>query len=135
MWNPWGTLKKLTHIVVIWARPHPMVPAATDGMRRVWIDPRATQVERRCLLAHELVHLERGHIGCQPPAVERDVRAEVARRLIPPTELAKVIPWSLCPEEAAEELHVTREVLADRLQELTQAEKELLAAIEATHAP
>lgn len=45
--------------------------------------PRQLQPERRCTLTHELIHIECGHSGCQPPAVELEVRVEAARRLIP----------------------------------------------------
>lgn len=133
MWNPWGTLRKLTHIAVIWRRPHPLLPAATDGMHRVWIDPRANQVERRCLLAHELVHLERGHIGCQPPAVERTVRVETARRLVPLAQLQRHLSWARSSWELADELHVTEMVLRDRLEALSESERQLLARADLHH--
>ena len=38
------------------------------GATVIWLDPRMTQAERRCALTHELVHLEHGHRGCQPPS-------------------------------------------------------------------
>ena len=56
MFHPWRALRALSHVVVEWARPHPTVPAATDGASRIWLDPRMSQVERRCVLTHELVH-------------------------------------------------------------------------------
>lgn len=130
MWNPWNTLRSLEHVSVHWSRPHPRVPAATDGDLRIWIDPRANQVERRCLLAHELVHLELKHRGCQPPAVERAVRAEVAHRLIHLDSLIRHLPWSRGRFELAEELWVTELVLDDRLSTLTLAEHHVLASLD-----
>ncbi|MCC0765675.1 hypothetical protein [Micrococcus luteus] len=74
MFHPWRALRALSHVVVVWSRPHAAAPAATNGADLVWLDPRMTQAERRCALTHELVHLEHGHRGCQPPAVEHAVR-------------------------------------------------------------
>ena len=68
MFHPWRALRALSHVVVVWFRPHAAAPAATNGADLVWLDPRMTQAERRCALTHELVHLEHGHRGCQPPS-------------------------------------------------------------------
>lgn len=56
--------------------------AVTDGESRIWMRRRLLQAERRCALAHELVHLERGDTGACTPAVEAEVNREVSRRLI-----------------------------------------------------
>ena len=104
MFHPWRALRTLTHVVVVWARPHPAAPAATDGATVIWLDPRMTQAERRCALTHELVHLEHGHRGCQPPAVEHAVRAAAARQLITLEQLADALPWSMSLDELADEL-------------------------------
>ena len=118
----------MTHVIVEWARPHPAAPGATDGASRIWLDPRMTQVERRCVLAHELVHIEQGHRGCQPLAIERAVRAVAARQLITLEQLSDALPWSMSLDELADELWVTPLVLTDRLAGLTRAEREHLAA-------
>lgn len=133
MFHPWRALRALTHVVVIWARPHPAAPAATDGVRHIWLDPRMTQAERRCALTHELVHLEHGHDGCQPRAVEHVVRAIAARRLVTHEQLADALPWSMSLNELADELWVTPLVLTDRLAGLTRAEREHLAALATEH--
>ncbi|MDY6054378.1 ImmA/IrrE family metallo-endopeptidase [Micrococcus sp.] len=122
MFHPWRSLRAMTHVVVVWARPHPAAPGATDGATRIWLDPRMSQVERRCVLAHELVHLEHGHRGCQPPAVENRVRAETARLLVTAEDLLAALPWALSLEELADELWVTPLVAADRLLALTPDE-------------
>ena len=114
MQNVWGMLRSLAHVVIIWDRPHPDMVAATDG-RRIWIDPALTAAERRCFLAHEAFHIKYGHRGCQPPAVERQVDLEVARFLVPFTDLQRVACWSRDASEMAEELDVTEEVIIDRL--------------------
>ena len=128
MFHPWRALRALTHVVVIWVRPHADAPAGTNGRDVVWIDPRLLQVERRCVLTHELVHLEHGHAGCQPTAVERRVRAAAARTLISHEDLAAALPWALSLEELADDLWVPPLVLRDRLAGLTATERADLAA-------
>lgn len=128
MFHPWRALRALRHVVVVWARPHPAIPAATDGTRTIWLDPRLLQVERRCALTHELVHIERGHAGCQPRAVEHAVRAEAARRLITHQDLLRAMPWALSLEELADDLWVTPMVLTDRLAGLTRVERDDITA-------
>ena len=133
MFHPWRALRALGHVVVVWARPHAGAPAATNGVDLVWLDPRMLQVERRCALTHELVHIERAHVGCQPPAVEHAVRAETARRLIPLQALLDAVPWSEHLEVLADELWVTPLVLTDRLAGLTAAEREAITARAEVH--
>lgn len=83
VWHPWRALRSLLTVNLIWTDLFPAgVLGATDGTR-IWMIPRQLQAERRCTLTYELVHIERGHVGCQPPAIEAAVHAEVARRLIP----------------------------------------------------
>ncbi|WGH80627.1 ImmA/IrrE family metallo-endopeptidase [Auritidibacter ignavus] len=130
MFHPWQELCHLDHVIVEWMRPHPMIPAATDGERCIWLDPRMNQVERRCALTHELVHLEFGHVGCQPAGVERGVRVETARRLITVEQLAEWVPWALSFEELASELWVTEMVLADRVDNLNADERPVLGGVD-----
>jgi len=106
------------------------VPGRTNGTDIIWLDNRLQQVERRCVLAHELVHVERRHIGCQPPAVERSVRIETARRLIPIGELCRHVAWARSHAELADELWVTEMVLTDRLSSLTPDETTALSMVE-----
>lgn len=115
MFHPWGKLRELAHIAIIWTRPHSHVSAATDGTSRIWLDPALTQVEKRCALTHELVHIKYGHQGCQPLSVEREVCFETARLLVPVDQLAKHAGWALSIAELAEDLSVTEVVLVDRL--------------------
>lgn len=110
----WGHLRGLAHAVVIWTRPHSEIPAATDG-RHIWVDPKLTSTELRCVLAHEAIHVQHGHSSCQSPSVERQVCLEVARFLITFEDLQNIVGWSSCPSVMAEELGVTEQVLIDRL--------------------
>ena len=114
MFEVLGRLGTLVNAVVEFRRPHPSLPAATDG-RRIWIDPKMTMDEQRCSLAHEVFHLIHGHTSCQPPAVERQIRMEAAQWLVPFQSLQKVAGWAKSPAELAEELGVTEQVVMDRL--------------------
>lgn len=94
-WNPWRALRERPHIELRFAD--------LDGRRGLWqrdehgdlivLDAALDRVARRCVLAHELVHAERG-IGfpaASPATMQREeeaVRREVARRLVPAAELA-----------------------------------------------
>lgn len=50
----------------------------------------SSPAQRRCTLAHELVHLERGVLDCGPWAAREEllVHTEAARRLLPLPQLA-----------------------------------------------
>lgn len=122
MFHPWGKLRSLADVIIIWASPAPGIPAATDGECRIWLDPRMSQRERRCALTHELAHMELGHHGCQPPAVERQVREAAARDLVSWEDLQSEIPWAMSLAELADDLWVTELVLQDRLRALSTAE-------------
>jgi len=129
MFDPWGTLRLLTHIHISFVRMPDGAPGRTDG-RVVWLDYRLQQDERRCTLTHELVHIEWGHSGCQRPRIEYKVRAETARRLILIDELCQHAAWARGHHELAEELWVTPDVLTDRLNTLTPDETAQLALVE-----
>lgn len=107
-----------------------LVPGRTNGVDIIWMDKRLDQVERRCTLTHELIHIERKHTGCQSASVELEVCLETARRLIPIEALVSALRWSNCPAELAEELWVTPDVLYDRVRVLTPDELALLMATE-----
>lgn len=117
-------------MAVEWVGPHPAAPAATNGVDFIWVDPRLNQVERRCVLTHELVHLEHEHLGWQPPTVEISVRQEAARRLIAREESTAALPWTRDCDELADELWVIHMVLADRFAGLSHHERTLLQQLE-----
>lgn len=130
MFDPWGTLRRLTHIHVAFVRMPDGVPGRTDGLRVIWLDKSLQQVERRCALAHELVHIEFGHEGCQRPGIEHQVRVETARRLITIEDLCRHLAWARSSQELAEDLWVTTDVLTDRQQSLTPDEAAQLSLVE-----
>lgn len=98
-WNPWRALRDRE--AIRFARldlPDGVDGAhATKGERRaIVIDRALLRSERNAVLAHELIHDERGHL---PPGAsdlevlreERRVDAEVARRLVPLDELRELV--------------------------------------------
>lgn len=130
VFHPWGILRKLAHIRLSWVVMPDQVPGRTNGVDIIWMDKRLDQVERRCTLTHELIHIEQQHVGCQPEAIEEWVRAEAARRLIPIEDLATALTWSTSPLEVADDLWVTPSVLTDRLATLSTSDAATLAAVE-----
>lgn len=121
MFHPWRVLRTAAHLTLYWAAmPHHR--GLTDGRSTIVLHPDMLQVERRCTLAHELVHVDMGHTSGCNTAEERAVQAETARRLIPLHRLADTLAWALSHDEAADELWVTPEVLTDRIEHLTPEE-------------
>lgn len=101
----------------------------TDGLRLIRLRRRQLQVERRCTLTHELIHLERGDEGECPAATEDEIDREAARRLIPWDRLLDAVRWAHGMDELAEELWVSPKILharttalhADELMEIARA--------------
>ena len=123
--HPWRLLRSFPHIDVHWREDlgHE-IRGLTDGHRHIWLSSKLSQVQRRCTLMHELVHVEREHRGCQPPVVERSVRMEAAHRLVPDVRrIASELAWAHDLAEAADHLWVTSEVLRVRLEALHPAER------------
>ncbi|NYE96255.1 hypothetical protein FHU41_002505 [Psychromicrobium silvestre] len=126
MFHPWRLLREMPQITVIWTELNHK-SALTDGVSQIWLDRRLFQVERRCSLTHELIHIERGHTSRQSAAIEEAVRAETARRLIPFDELLRHKRWALSIEELADSLWVTTSVLKDRINHLDKKQSRLFA--------
>lgn len=125
-WHPWHALRERVDVELEWTDDLPDgVLGVMDGAH-VWMARDQLQAERRCTLTHELVHLEWGHMGEQPPAIELAVRVEASRRLIPIEDLVRVAVWAHGLEEAAEELWVDEETLQTRLDSLAPAERDAL---------
>lgn len=95
----------------------------------VTLDSRLLQAERRCAILHELRHHDLGHEGCQPPAVEREVHAWVARMLIPMDLLLDKLAWTESLEELAEECWVDPPTLMARLDGLSVVEREMIRVL------
>lgn len=133
-WDPWRVLR--SHADVIFTLGE--LPAAVGGgiywpspdVSIIIIDYRVGRLERLALLAHELIHHERGTYalpGVNPhQAISRDecrVDDEVARRLVPCDELGAMfdVAWAndlqVEPWQVAERFDVPDRV-ADRAMRL-----------------
>ena len=98
-WNPWAALRSRPSTALVW---QPLVggggcvEVSPDGGEVVVLDPRLSRRDRRAILAHELVHLERRVLpaGTPRPVVDREefqVRAETVRRLVPGDDLRRFV--------------------------------------------
>lgn len=121
--HPWRDLRSRDDVTVHWAALPPGLLGASAGTD-IWMEKRQLQVERRCTLTHELVHLDMEHDGCYPHLEsEHVVRRVTARRLLSPHQLVPVAQWTQSVEEAADELWVTPEVLRDFMASLSPVER------------
>lgn len=97
-------------------------PAGTYDGSTITLTSRLLQVERRCVVLHELIHDERGIPHGDDPGEESLVEQEVARRLIELDDLEDALRWSRRLHEVADVLWVTPGVLRVRLDHLHPSE-------------
>lgn len=121
MWHPWRRLRALTHVHLHW-QPLVGLLGATNGRDLIVMDPRQSQAQRRCTIAHELAHIDLGHTDGCSPTEETEARALAARRLITMPALLDALAWSEELEEVADELWVDLDTLYARLDHLTPHE-------------
>lgn len=84
--------------------------AYDHARRRILLSPGLTPVEQRSVLAHELGHALRMHVGSSP-ADERAAERFAARLLIDPAQLRAACAWARDDVELADELGVTVDVV------------------------
>ena len=106
------------------------VAARTDGVS-IWLDDRLNEVQERCAIVHELIHIERGHSTVQVEAVEMAVRYEAAKRLLPDFKGCQGTTLAA----AARGLGVTRQVLMDRAATLTDQQAESAGCLDCRLCP
>ena len=98
------------------------LPKGTSGLyrdtdQRILLELNMTYRQKRCALAHELMHWRRGDqtcSTCESCRQERRARRDTALALIDPVDYATA--ESVCdgdPSAIAEELEVTKQVLED----------------------
>jgi hypothetical protein len=131
-WNPWRALRERSHIELRFADlgPHRGL-WQRDGLGDIIVlDVTLDRRSRRCVLAHELIHAERG-IGHGRASVatmeleEELTRREVARRLVPAAALRAFIGTRIDTDggvtcaDVEEEFDVDPEVAAKALELLT----------------
>lgn len=123
--HPWRRLRSLDDWLLEWDQ----LPEGISGeinwpTHTITVDPRLSQAQRRCTLAHELEHIASG----PAPHWERDrdeVRVEraAARRLVSLEELVDAARWTQRPEELAEELWIDADMLNALIDGLTPEER------------
>ena len=127
--NPWGALRDQGELTLVFAA---MADAGRyyQHHRAIVLADDLTQAQRRCTLAHELVHAERGDISCcsdwHANKQERRVDQLAARRLIGLDQLIDALLWGDDERELAEVLWVDVETVRARLSGLTEVEKQII---------
>ncbi|GAB2613823.1 hypothetical protein GCM10027067_26750 [Pseudactinotalea suaedae] len=129
MFHPWRRLRALEGVRLEWSRLRPGLLGATDGEGVVVLHPEQSQRQRRCTLAHELAHVKLGHTGSCGPVEDAQARDLAARWLIPIEALLDALRWTRDWEELADELWVDVATLQDRLDWLTDDEREQVVAL------
>lgn len=130
MYHPWAAFAKHPE----WTLVQADLPARVRGCanfltRTVTLDRNLRQVERRCTIAHEVIHIERGPLPAHPWLASQEeaaVTREAARRLIALHALGEALAWARHPSEAADALWVTDDVLRVRMQHLHPVERAYL---------
>jgi hypothetical protein len=130
-WNPWAAARAVPHLEIWFAD----VPDGATWHRdadgdHITIDAGASRRERRALLAHELVHAERGvgYPAATAATMQREeaiVRRETAVRLVPLEALADLVARRsevepVTPVVVAEEFDVPEGVAREALLALRQ---------------
>lgn len=94
-----------------------------DGVPEIHLAYDLGKIQRRCTLGHELVHVSRG-APCRPLCREDEAATvEATARWLLPDLGAVARQLAHCDmRDAAEDLSVTRNVLTDRIDSLTEVE-------------
>lgn len=128
--NPWADLTSRPQLDLCWGGLPPGQLGATDG-RRIWIATGLTIRERRCTLAHELVHIDLDLVSDVTWASEQRVRDVTARRLLPDIDaIVSTLAGGVDVATASDELWVTEDILTDRLTNLNDEESNHLPHVE-----
>lgn len=124
MWHPWRTAaERYPHITIVCDHP---LPRGVRGLLKdstIWLCRTLTQAERRSVLSHELLHLQRGIAS--PGFQEREERIVdelAARRLIPIADLSRALCATRDPDTLAEELWVDQHTVQTRMATLDPLE-------------
>jgi len=98
--NPWRALRERHQAILHYADVHPSgrgrIEVDPDGTENIYLDHGLDRRNRKAVLAHEVIHAERGVPPLDCPQALRDREEETVRRittdgLVPPDELAAFI--------------------------------------------
>lgn len=130
-YHPWSHL--LRRHPEVHVECHTPIPDDHLGSWRpsgIFLHPKCSQAERRCTLAHELVHLDRGEPPCDRRGRGREelrVDDVAARRLITLDALVDAIRWGQGKPDPGE-LWVDLPMLLHRVRSLQQWERDYIDA-------
>lgn len=131
-YSPWRHLRSLVHVRLDFTDDDQLLDGADARyyatVERILMDRRlGLQVDRRCVLAHELGHAEHGDLPCGDDRYDARQESRVeqwaARKLIELPALADALRWSDDPHEVADALWVTEDLLEVRLNHLHPSER------------
>jgi hypothetical protein len=141
-YDPWADLRQNWPDVTVVIEPMTgdLLGEVRDDGRLIALRADTSAAQRRCTLAHELVHLERGILDCGPWLQREEdlVHAEASRRLIPLDSLAAGIRELGGADDLgalAHWLDVDSETLAVRLNRMSSAERTMLRRALARQVP
>ena len=126
IYHPWRDARAREHLTI---RFVDYLPAGVRGRIRgdvVEVNRHMLGDERRCTIAHELVHHERRIFPVDPVLRAREelkVERIAARRLVALEQLVNVLCWTRRTEEVADELWVDVPMLVALVQSLTDTER------------
>lgn len=122
-WNPWRELANRPQVKLRWIDEDGRRGCIDFATRTITLRRGMRFEERRCVIAHELIHDERGPVPrWLRPREEAAVREESARRLISLDMLVRALRWADFIEDAAEDAAVDVPTMRARLDTLTRAE-------------
>lgn len=125
MYHPWRDARDRKHLTIRFREVGDCERGQLVG-DTVEIDSRQLQAERRCTIAHELVHDERRVFPDDESLrarEERTVERIAARRLIELEKLVEVLRWTRHTDEIADELWVDVPMLVALVQSLSDEER------------
>lgn len=122
MLHPWRLLRERDDLTLSVRDLGDDGPLGLTGGSTIVLTTGLLQVERRCVLLHELIHLERGIPHSADDREEAAIEHEVARRLVPFAELVEALRWSCEVDEVAEACWVMPHLIRVCMQGLHPAE-------------
>ena len=129
MFDPWQELNARPEVTLEWRSLPAEFYALTDGLSRIWMDPHQSQTERRCTIAHELAHIDLGHLNGCTSGEESAASQLAARRLIPLGRLADALLWSQDHGAISDALWVDISTLRARLDHLRPSEQHYIRGV------
>lgn len=118
--NPYDALRRQPHVTAVWDAVMPEHGRWYERLQTLLTRRGLTQAERRCTVAHELIHAERGDTMC-----DWRVHRDAARLLIDMHDLGEALAMygEQDPTSVAEELWVDEDTLRARLDHLHPSER------------